>query len=172
MKRSMFVLAIVVGVFVSGCQENATNPVSTSPASSPTKASKDAIQPITTLPIAGVVRMPGDFNSLIKVDGQVTFWFEQSRLDAKRDNGCYTLILATEAQLASKGGVSLNNTREWKVAGQSKRSVCFDVAKQFVEENYPIEDLGVDLVIHFRVTKKNVAVIGMELRKSGDTKRQ
>ena len=171
MKRSMFVLAIVVAVFIAGCQEDATNPISTSTENSLTIAAKDAEQGVTTLPIGGVVRKPGSPNSLIKVDGQVTFWFEQSRLDAKRDNGCYTLNIATEAQLASKGGEPLN-TSEWKVAGQSKKLVCFDVAKHFVEEKYPITELGADLVIHFRVTKKNVAVIGLELRKSGDSRRE
>lgn len=166
MKHAACILALVVAAFVVGCQDNSiTNPI-TGKSSAERHFSK--ANSAGTIPLNGVLREPGGFNSFTQITGQVVYTTTLIPRDPIPPNPQWAVLvtLAVDAELRPFG----LEDPVWHVSNFSRDelAVSEDDGTMFLEKNYRIEGRndGVSLHLQFYVTETNVSLVRMWLAQS------
>lgn len=162
MKRSMFVLAIVVVSFVSGCRDtdSVTNPLHV-PASTTKRMD---IQPVDfVVPLRGILPMPGEGDGLpVEVDGQIII--RMSEMPAEPMACVWTrfaLVLHANGSLRPLG----KSAPVWEVTGRSSDELLFEVQGR-LDKAYVLQGRSDGMTLHVRllITREDITLDGMSLQ--------
>ncbi len=170
MKHAAFVLAIVVGAILIGCEDNGIiNPVadreSLGSQVSQSLSKNSDHPPCKGIPLIGLMREPGQFNSFIEINGTVEFSIET----IERDPPFPRLWLQVDMILNAELKPFEYQEPVWNVFATTQDVVAIGGTEKSanLHKRYWIADMGENgmwLHITFSVSKSSIAVNSMWLQ--------
>ena len=169
MKRSMFVLALLIAALVAGCQENSitdpATPASTTDGRLLRNVPGDIILPINVIALHGVMRGGSGFNSVVEIDGHVNYTTTIIPRDPAPPNPQYTVLVTLSLDASVRPfGLELP---VWRVNDVSSDEIALEDLDGAVmlEKSYAIPGWsdGSALHIQFQVVSNRVTVTEMRI---------